>query len=108
MQNVRAKRREMSRRLGRRVSVGEIAKKVGYSQQHISDVETGRAPGSEDLADLLASVFDCDVSELLDEKQPDAEPKQPEPKQPTPKPTGPPRRERSDTKGPTRVTGAVA
>lgn len=101
LRNLRAKRLELTVKSGRKVTAGEIAAQIGMTRSHYCNVEGGAAPGSEEMAHLLASVFGCEAAELLpleSKKKPT-----PPPKQPQPKTTGPRKREESDTKSPGRA-----
>jgi transcriptional regulator with XRE-family HTH domain len=108
--SLRAKRFGLTMQLGRKVSASEVADKVGISSRHYSNIESGRKPGSEELAILLGEYFECSPLDLLppgwelpegwDEakKKPTTPPAQPQPKT-----TGPRKREQSDTKSPGRI-----
>ncbi|MBB2505995.1 helix-turn-helix domain-containing protein [Amycolatopsis echigonensis] len=100
LRNVRAQRLALTRKRGRKITAREIAGQIGMTPSHYYNVESGNQPGSEEMAHLLADVFECDVDELLPEAK--GKPSKP-PVQPKPTTTGPPKRERTDTKSPGRV-----
>lgn len=54
------------------LSTTELAKRVGYSLNHISQVELGNNNAGPRLLRMAAEIFGCDVSDLMTED--DAEP----------------------------------
>lgn len=46
----------------------ELAKKIGCTDQYVSDIETGKSPASEKFLIKAADVFGVRVSELVGEK----------------------------------------
>lgn len=89
-------------RLGRRVTVSEVARSIGITRCHLGDIELLRKGASVEVAELLADLYGCTAEDLASGSRGKPADKPSQPKQPT----GPRRREESDTKGPTRVVTA--
>lgn len=97
----RAKRIAHGVRIGRKVTIAEVARGIGITRGHLGEIEAVRATASDEVTALLANFYDCTAEDLEGKGKPDKPPKQPQ------GPKGPRRREESDTKGPTRVEGAA-
>jgi transcriptional regulator with XRE-family HTH domain len=49
------------------LSATELAQRIGYSLNHISQVEIGNNKAGPQLLRKAAEIFDCDVSDLMTE-----------------------------------------
>lgn len=65
--------RDHRRKLG--LKVGELARRVEISTQHLDNIEAGRRPASIELIHRLANELDAPLDSLLVEPSTDDDPK---------------------------------
>lgn len=54
------------KRMSRRISQTELAKRINISQSHLANIESGRRRPNPELIERIAKELDCSIDDLYE------------------------------------------